>query len=54
MLLVEGWREADASVGNCRVLKFDPKRDVNERIEFVGKLDAVTVVDTGRYTQPKS
>jgi hypothetical protein len=45
---------ADASGGNSWIVKFDPKRDVNERIEFVGKLDAVTVVDTARYVPPKS
>lgn len=43
---------AAASVGNCRVLKFDPGQDLNQTIEFVGPLDAVTVVDTARYLPP--
>jgi hypothetical protein len=44
---------ADATVGNCRVLKFDPAADINQKIEFVGQLDAVTVVDTAPYLQTK-
>jgi len=44
---------ADVTVGNCKILKFDKDHDVNEKVEFVGKLDAVTVVDTAPYLQPK-
>lgn len=45
---------ADATVGNCRILRFDPARRGNEKIEFVGQTDAVTVVDTARYLPSKS
>jgi len=45
---------ADATVGNCRILRFDPARRGNEKIEFVGQPDAVTVVDTARYLPSKS
>lgn len=44
---------ADATVGNCKILKFDPKQNANEKIEFVGKVDAVTVVDTAPYLRAK-
>jgi len=44
---------ADATVGSCRVLKFDPAENLNQKIEFVGKVDAVTVVDTAAYLQAK-
>jgi hypothetical protein len=44
---------ADATVGNCKILKFDPGQDVNRKIEFVGALDAVTVVRTAPYLQAK-
>ena len=44
---------ADATVGHCRILKFDPKQDINRKIEFVGPLDAVTVVQTARYLKTK-
>ncbi|MCS0806649.1 hypothetical protein NX774_01760 [Massilia agilis] len=40
---------ADATVGNCKVLRFDPAQNANQKIEFVGDLDAVTVVDTTPY-----
>jgi hypothetical protein len=45
---------ADATVGHCRILKFDPRLDVNQKIEFVGPLDAVTVVETARYLKPRT
>jgi hypothetical protein len=44
----------DATVGHCRILKFDPRQDVNRKIEFVGPLDAVTMVDTARYLKPRT
>lgn len=44
---------ADATVGNCRVVKFDPAQDANEKVEFVGQVNAVTMVDTDAYLHAK-
>ncbi len=44
---------ADATVGNCRILKYDPGRNANQKIEIVGKVDAVTMVDTAPYIRRK-
>jgi hypothetical protein len=52
-VFVEGYRTADATVGNCRILKFNPGENVNQKIEFVGRLDAVTLVDTAHYLPAK-
>ena len=49
-LLIDGKPAADARVGNCSVLKFDPARaGGGQEIEFSGPLDIVTVVATKDY-----
>lgn len=53
VVVVGDARTADASVGNCRILKFDPAHDAGQTIEFIGRLDAVTMVDTAPYLQGK-
>jgi hypothetical protein len=52
-VFVGDYPTADATVGSCRILKFDPAKDINEKVEFIGKVDAVTVVDTARYLTAK-
>jgi uncharacterized protein YciI len=51
VVFVGDYPTADATVGNCKVVKFNPAQDVNERVEFIGKVDAVTMVDTAPYLQ---
>lgn len=54
-ILINGEPAADATaVGNCVVLRFDPKTDSGAVIEFVGPLDIVTVVETSLYLQKGS
>jgi len=54
-VLIDGRPAADARVGNCSVLKFDPARaGAGETIEFSGPLDIVTVVETRPYLRTKS
>lgn len=49
-LLVDGKPAADATVGHCSVLKFDPARAHSDQtIEFKGPLQIVTVVETAHY-----
>jgi hypothetical protein len=53
-ILIDGRPAADARVGNCSVLKFDPARARGgETIEFSGPLDIVTVVETKAYLHAK-
>lgn len=53
MVYVNDALTTGTTVGNCQVLKFNPAENVNKKIEFVGKLDAVTVVDTAPYMGSK-
>jgi hypothetical protein len=53
VVFVGDYRTADATIGNCRVVKFNPAENVNTKVEFIGKLDAVTVVDTAAYLKAK-
>jgi hypothetical protein len=49
-LLIDGKPAADATVGHCSILKFDPARaHSDETIEFRGPLQIVTVVETAHY-----
>jgi hypothetical protein len=49
-LLIDGKPAADATVGNCAVLKFDPSRAASgATIAFSGPLDIVTIVETAPY-----
>lgn len=49
-LLIGGKPAADAAVGNCALLKFDPARAAgSEEIEFAGPLDIVTLVESRDY-----
>ena len=52
MALIDGKSAADATVGNCAVLKFDPaKAGSRTVIEFDRPLDIVTVVETSDYLE---
>ena len=49
-LLIGGKNAADATIGNCALLKFDPARvSGTEGIEFAGPLDIVTIVEGRHY-----
>jgi hypothetical protein len=49
-VLIDGKPAADATIGNCGVLKFDAGRATRSgTIEFSGPLDIVTVVETADY-----
>lgn len=49
-LLIDGKPAADATVGNCAVLKFDPSRAASgATIAFSGPLDIVTIIETAPY-----
>lgn len=49
-LLIGGKPAADATVGNCALLKFDPARATGgEDIVFAGPLDIVTIVESRQY-----
>lgn len=50
MALIDGKSAADATVGNCAVLKFDPAKARNGAIiEFNGPLNIVAVIETSGY-----
>lgn len=54
MALIDGKPAADAAVGNCAVLKFDPaKARRGGVIAFNGPLDIVTIVETSVYLEAK-
>lgn len=54
-LLIAGKPAADAVVGNCALLKFDPARAAGgEEIEFAGPLDIVTLVESRHYASSLS
>lgn len=49
-LLVNGQPAADATIGNCALLKFDPARAAGgDEIAFAGPLDIVTIVESRHY-----
>lgn len=49
-LLVQGKPAADAAIGNCALLRFDPARAAGkDEIEFAGPLDIVTIVEGKQY-----
>ena len=51
---VNGQPLADATVGNCKVLKIDPARaKSDDPVEFAGPLDIVTMVTMRDYPPPK-
>jgi hypothetical protein len=52
--LIDGKPAADATVGTCSILKFDPaKAGSGQVIEFRGPLQVVTVVDTHYHVKAK-
>jgi uncharacterized protein YciI len=53
VVFVGDYPTADATVGNCRILKFNPAENVNTKVQFIGNVDAVTVVDTASYLKAK-
>ena len=54
-VLIDGKPVADATIGNCGVLKFDAgKASHGGTIEFRGPLDIVTVVETADYLATSS
>lgn len=53
-VLIDGKPAADATVGNCTILKFDPaKAGSGQVIEFKGPLQIVTVAATSYYLKSK-
>jgi hypothetical protein len=54
-VFVDGKPSADATVGTCTILKFDPARaGSGQTIEFRGPLQIVTVVNATAYLQPRN
>ena len=54
-MLIDGNPAAHAVVGNCWVLRYDPKQaNGGPLIEFRGKLDIVTLIETEPYLRTKS
>jgi len=53
-MLIDGKPAAHAVVGNCWVLKYDPKKaDSGELIAFRGALDIVTLIETEPYLRAR-
>jgi len=52
-ILIDGRSVADATIGNCKVLRIDPERvKSGDVIEFSGALDIVTFAEISRKANP--